>query len=501
MAAVDVCRESLVHAVRDARQPGYLWLVPAVRSQQALLEGRFEEAESYIAEMSSPSTRLANTDQAASALAFLIQREQGRHRDLVPALEGLAQQYPALAVWRSALAMLHAEIGELGEAHAALEAVMSAGLDSLRLDVGWLSNMAFLAEACRACGTAAEAARLYELLLPYQGRNVVAGPLYYMGPIDYYLGILAAATERPVQAAKHLAVALEAARAAGALPYVARILIAHAAIAEGNRGQEDRHAAEMRREGLEIANSLGMSAVVGLAERGVSRAASTSRRASEAATVEHADAIEHAAAAVEHADAASLRREGGFWTLRYRGRTSRLKDLRGLLYLSRLLASPGVEIHALDLAAEGAGSSNRGVPTSEGDLGPILDARAKAEIRRRLADLREREEDAERNNDWQGAARARAEIEQLADELSSAVGLAGRDRRPGSAGERARASVTKAIRAAIQMIERSDPGLADILSRTVRTGIFCSYDPLDEMPLSWNVAVDSEARATRRGGS
>jgi hypothetical protein len=35
----------------------------------------------------------------------------------------------------------------------------------------------------------------------------------------------------------------------------------------------------------------------------------------------------------------------------------------------------------------------------------------------------------------------------------------------------------------------------------VRTGIFCSYDPLDEMPLSWNVAVDSEARATRRGGS
>jgi len=46
-----------------------------------------------------------------------------------------------------------------------------------------------------------------------------------------------------------------------------------------------------------------------------------------------------------------FRREGEYWTVRYNGSVARLKDAKGLRYLARLLADPGREFHAVDLAA------------------------------------------------------------------------------------------------------------------------------------------------------
>ena len=54
----------------------------------------------------------------------------------------------------------------------------------------------------------------------------------------------------------------------------------------------------------------------------------------------------------------------------------------------RLLAQPGREVHVLDLAG-GAGDA-AGAAAGSGDLGELLDARARAEYRRRLAELEER---------------------------------------------------------------------------------------------------------------
>jgi hypothetical protein len=55
-----------------------------------------------------------------------------------------------------------------------------------------------------------------------------------------------------------------------------------------------------------------------------------------------------------------------------------------------------------------------------GDAGPMIDDRARADYRRRLAELRNELEDAERCNDPGRAAAARDEIEQLAARGSSA---------------------------------------------------------------------------------
>ena len=56
--------------------------------------------------------------------------------------------------------------------------------------------------------------------------------------------------------------------------------------------------------------------------------------------------------------------EGDYWSIAFDGRTSRLRDAKGLRYLARLLAHPGREIHALDLVIE----EQRATPAHERDV-------------------------------------------------------------------------------------------------------------------------------------
>ena len=112
-----------------------------------------------------------------------------------------------------------------------------------------------------------------------------------------------------------------------------------------------------------------------------------------------------------------------------------------------------------------------------GDAGPVIDERARADYRRRLAELRTELEDAERCNDPGRATAARAEIEQLGDELRAATGLGGRARRASSDVERMRIAVTRRIRAAIEQLGKLHPALGEHLERSVRTGFTCGDSP------------------------
>lgn len=155
----------------------------------------------------------------------------------------------------------------------------------------------------------------------------------------------------------------------------------------------------------------------------------------------------------------------------------------GLHYLAELLARPGREVFALDLAAgrEGVdrGSVQPGLSASPdpGDAGEVLDREARLAYRRRIEDLQSEIESAEGWHDAERAARATEELDFLAAELASATGLGGRGRRVGSAAERARVNVTRAVRAAMTRIQEHSPALGEHLSRTIRTGTFCSYQP------------------------
>lgn len=183
-------------------------------------------------------------------------------------------------------------------------------------------------------------------------------------------------------------------------------------------------------------------------------------------------------------DAAGVfRLEGDTRRIAFAGRVVLLQDLKGMHYLQRLLAEPDREFHVLDLVGGPTPAPRDGAP----DLGPILDAQARAAYQRRLTEIEQDIEEAEELGDTTRVALARADRDYLVRELAGAFGLGGRLRRAGSSSERARASVTRSLRYALARIEEHHPVLADHLRRTVRTGTFCSYVPDARVPARWEL--------------
>jgi tetratricopeptide (TPR) repeat protein len=188
-----------------------------------------------------------------------------------------------------------------------------------------------------------------------------------------------------------------------------------------------------------------------------------------------------------------FRLEGDYWSVAFGGRTVRIRDLKGMRYLARLLAEPERELHALDLVAAertrtGVGKEPPGDAHPDvGDAGELLDPQAKEAYRRRLAEIDEDIDHARASGDAVREAQADLERDFLLRELSRAVGLGGRDRRAGSASERARVAVTRAVRQAMGRLSEQHPELGEHLGRTIRTGTYCSYRPDPRVPADWDV--------------
>jgi tetratricopeptide (TPR) repeat protein len=185
--------------------------------------------------------------------------------------------------------------------------------------------------------------------------------------------------------------------------------------------------------------------------------------------------------------------EGDYWVISHSDKTIRLKDAKGLHYLAYLLGHPGVEVPATYLATlnvcspcssiEPANAADIAIRYDLGDAGPQLDDQAKADYARRIKDLRVELSEAERFNDIDRAKRVRSEIEALTEQLSAAIGMGGIDRRAASHAERARSTVSKRIRFAIRQVQKFNPALGNHLSRAIRTGYRCVYQPIGN--ISW----------------
>jgi hypothetical protein len=79
------------------------------------------------------------------------------------------------------------------------------------------------------------------------------------------------------------------------------------------------------------------------------------------------------------------------------------------------------------------------------------------------------------------AAALRAEIDSITSELVAG----GSGQRAASHAERARLTVTKGIKAALQKIAAAHPALGTHLSATIKRGYFCSYTPDPRHPIHW----------------
>jgi hypothetical protein len=186
-----------------------------------------------------------------------------------------------------------------------------------------------------------------------------------------------------------------------------------------------------------------------------------------------------------------------YWAIRYNGHAASLRSTLGLHYLALLLRHPGREFHVRELVARpmdvstpaAAVAANEFVMDELYDGLPVLDARAKAEYKRRINDLRQDLRQAEQLNDPQRKTAVQIELHAIAEHLASLVGLGNRDRKASSSAERARSAVTKCIKRAVQEIGMAIPSLGYQLAASIKTGYFCSYHPDPEHPVAWKVSA------------
>lgn len=185
----------------------------------------------------------------------------------------------------------------------------------------------------------------------------------------------------------------------------------------------------------------------------------------------------------------TLRREGEYWTIVYDGRTSRLKDSRGMNYIAHLISHPGQQLHVRELGAMFAPASDssrlrleekrRGAARAAESDGSaeMIDLRAANAYRCRADELRGEIDEAERLADLGRAQRAQSELGAIEAELRKTIGIGGRRRSFRSAADRERLRVRKAINVSIGKIRSFDPKLARHLAASIHTGYFCSYQP------------------------
>jgi pimeloyl-ACP methyl ester carboxylesterase len=191
-----------------------------------------------------------------------------------------------------------------------------------------------------------------------------------------------------------------------------------------------------------------------------------------------------------------LRRDGEYWTVAYDGLVVTVRDTKGVRDIARLLASPQRELHALDLVGEGSAAGGSVSAEAALDAGlslkphlneAVIDETARADYKRRIAELEQEVDDADGAGDAENSAKARQELDALIEQLTSAYGLGGRPRHAPEDLERARKAVTKRVRDAMGRVDRVHPALGRHLHASVRTGIFCCYAP--EREVAWTVEL------------
>ncbi|MGW0643226.1 ATP-binding protein [Streptomyces badius] len=458
-----------------------------------LLRGHFAEAEEVLAELPASGYPFPALLEAVTAV------EQG---DATPALRLIAEHAERPAPYPRAFMPL------------------------------WLR---LLAQAAAVTGDRRLIARAEDELTPYTGQWVVS--LYGCdigGPVDLWLGMLAAARDDQDAAVAALTEAAASSDRLGARPWAlrARLCLARSLLARSGAGgagvggadvtraqgfgaddvgQARRLLGEVAWEAGELSldhvqtEAASLRTAPPLAASGTTAAATAvlaptaaAADASAATSVSRTStpgpgpgpgpgsnanpASSRSAAGAGRGEAstsagpsAEFRRNGPVWQLRWDGVTVHVPDAKGLRDLHSLLGLPGADVPAVRLLAPEGGD----LVVAAGQLGgdPVLDEEAKRRYKEHLDQLDAEIDRAAARDDTQQVEKYDRERQALLDELRTAAGLGGRTRRLGDQTERARKTVTARIRDTLRKLENLHPALAAHLKASVTTGTTCAYRP------------------------
>lgn len=475
--AADIEIDLFERTAAALRQPLYQWYVPLWRAMRAQMDGRFDEAARLV-EQAERIGMLAHSDNARMLTVvnrFVCAYERGDGPEVALWLDRLEQTVPYFPTqYRTGIRLaLHPAPGPREAADA--NRLAAGGLDWIPFDGEWIPASCLVADGVINAGDPESARLLYRTISRWAHRHAIDGiGAGTYGSVARHAGRLAHRAGDLEAALGHLRDAIAADRASGSPLFTAHSKAAYAAALVDRDAPGDAELARsMLAEAAEAYRALGLDDLASAAE-GPLRDATTS-----------AGGRPHAATP----GAGAFRRDGEMWTLAFGGTVVHMKDVKGLHDIARLLAADGTEVHALDLMTVPAPASRTSggdaTPSVEGDAGAMLDERSRTVYRQRIAELDEEIETAGQLSDPARAERARAERDAIVEQLSGAFGLGGRPRRAKDPAERARSAVTWRIRDAIARIERVHPALGKHLRRSVSTGTYCRYDPVE--PVVWDL--------------
>lgn len=447
--------------------------------------GELERAEAVAAEVYAEGEAVGDAD----ALAYYggqvagtgwLQGTWGEMLDTIaeivqsPTLREQDTIYPALH------AALLANHGRNDEAREVIGSILGRGLDNIAKNGNWLSTICCLVEAARILEDDDLARQLLAKLSPFVDLPAMPSlAVFCLGPVARYVAS-AAATAGDIELA---IVNIERARAVNHrlqnLPCEALILADHADYLVRRDADGDlEHARNLFSEALDRAETLGLRARhVEWSETLANLPVAESGSSTVGPFVEAA-----AQRSGRSSPTAEFARSGSSWLIRVDGTEFSVRHGVGLGYLAELLARPGIEIAATDLAAVGAGRFQ-----SRHDA---IDDVALEQYRQRLADIDTEIDEIHEYRDVGRSAALESERDALLDEIKRSVGLHRRVRALPSDAERARSRVSKAIRRTIDRLAALNPQLGYELGATIKTGQFCSYQPSSAHRRVWTVSHD-----------
>jgi DNA-binding CsgD family transcriptional regulator len=247
------------------QEPTYFYYTTAYYTMRALLEGNFEAAKQLALRTFTLGQQVDvdSLDGTFGLFMFSLRREQGRLKEVEPALKLFMKQHGANSAWRPGLALIYSELGREREARREFEHLAQHDFADLPRDALWVGCITYLAEVCAFLGDASRAATLYQLLLPYDGRAViVGGQIACYGAASRYLGLLASTMEIWQAAEQHFADALIMNANMGARPWLAHTQYDYATmLLARNQPGDAKQAAGLLQDAVSTARDLGMRAL------------------------------------------------------------------------------------------------------------------------------------------------------------------------------------------------------------------------------------------------
>jgi tetratricopeptide (TPR) repeat protein len=448
------------------RVQAVLYIVSLIDVLLLMRAGRLDEAEAAAEQAFNLGLEVGDADAAGyfGAQLFAMRWLQGRTEEILPMARDITASPSIVALDRAFPASYAALAANSGPAHfeearKELDKLVKAGLGSIPTSSNWLLTMFAVAEAAARLDEQEAAAAAYEQALPFADLPTIASiAVVCFGSTERTLGLAARTIGRLDDAVAHLERAIEADRHLGNRPMLAvtRADLALTLLRRGREGDRAR-AQELLRNAIDALNTMGLERRAAMIEADAALLDTVASASGDASST---------------SPGRSMRYAQGAWQVVAGNEAVVVLDSAGMRHLARLLASPGRDIAAADLAGTGVISSRQ----------EVVDQAALASYGRRIEELRRELDEADERGDHASSTALHAELDQLVEHVEASMGLGTRARAFADAGERARTAVQKAIRRAIARIKLGAPGLADELSQCVRTGTMCRYDPLDGGP-------------------